>query len=96
MLDAVIRFSLRYRFLVVVISLILLVYGSYLATRNGSAAENEWNVKVEFTEDIARDWPELGQEFQIRHLANATDPNSRTFDFFIPLTNQFRVYEKNN
>jgi HME family heavy-metal exporter len=32
MLDAVIRFSLRYRFLVVVISLILLVYGSYLAT----------------------------------------------------------------
>ncbi len=32
MLDAVIRFSLRYRFLVVIISLILLVYGSYLAT----------------------------------------------------------------
>lgn len=32
MLDAVIRFSLRYRFLVVVVSLILLVYGSYLAT----------------------------------------------------------------
>ncbi len=32
MLDSVIRFSLRYRFLVVVISLILLVYGSYLAT----------------------------------------------------------------
>jgi HME family heavy-metal exporter len=32
MLDAVIRLSLRYRFLVVVISLILLVYGSWLAT----------------------------------------------------------------
>ncbi len=32
MLDAVIRFSLRYRLLVVVVSLILLVYGSYLAT----------------------------------------------------------------
>ena len=32
MLDAVIRFSLRYRFLVVIVSLILLVYGSYLAT----------------------------------------------------------------
>ncbi len=32
MLDAVIRFSLRYRFLVIVVSLILLVYGSYLAT----------------------------------------------------------------
>ncbi|MDA0660819.1 MAG: efflux RND transporter permease subunit, partial [Planctomycetota bacterium] len=32
MLDAIIRFSLRYRMLVVVISLTLLVYGSYLAT----------------------------------------------------------------
>jgi len=32
MLDSVIRFSLRYRFLVVVVSLILMVYGSYLAT----------------------------------------------------------------
>ena len=32
MLDALIRLSLRYRFLVVVVSLILLVYGSYLAT----------------------------------------------------------------
>ncbi len=33
MLDAVIRFSLRYRFLVLVISMILLVYGSFLATQ---------------------------------------------------------------
>ena len=32
MLNAVIRFSLRYRMLVVVISLALLVYGIYLAT----------------------------------------------------------------
>src|SRR5882757_10326681 len=32
MLNAVIRFSLRYRMLVVVLSLTLLVYGSYLAT----------------------------------------------------------------
>ncbi|QEG23348.1 efflux RND transporter permease subunit [Mariniblastus fucicola] len=32
MLDAVIKLSLRYRFLVIVISLILLVYGSWLAT----------------------------------------------------------------
>ena len=33
MLDTIIRFSLRYRMLVVVISLIVLVYGSYLATQ---------------------------------------------------------------
>ena len=32
MLDAIIRLSLRYRFLVIVISLILLVYGSWLTT----------------------------------------------------------------
>src|SRR6187402_3357581 len=32
MLNAVIRFSLRYRLLIVVLSLTLLVYGSYLAT----------------------------------------------------------------
>src|SRR5215207_1112679 len=32
MLNAVIRFSLRYRMLIVVISLTLLVYGTYLAT----------------------------------------------------------------
>ncbi len=33
MLDAIIKFSLRYRMLVVVISLFVLVYGSYLATQ---------------------------------------------------------------
>ncbi len=33
MLDSVIRLSLRYRFLVLVVSLILLVYGSWLATQ---------------------------------------------------------------
>src|SRR5215213_2489820 len=32
MLNAVIRFSLRYRMLIVVLSLTLMVYGSYLAT----------------------------------------------------------------
>ena len=32
MLNSIIRFSLRYRMLVVVMSLALLVYGSYLAT----------------------------------------------------------------
>src|SRR5918999_684178 len=32
MLNAVIRFSLRYRMLIVVVSLTLMVYGSYLAT----------------------------------------------------------------
>ncbi|MEC7564305.1 MAG: efflux RND transporter permease subunit [Planctomycetota bacterium] len=33
MLDGIIRYSLRYRFLVLIMSLVLLVYGSYLATQ---------------------------------------------------------------
>jgi len=64
------------------------------ASNLARAAENDWPVGVEFTEDAAKDWKTVNQEFQIRHLANTTDPTSRTFDFFIPLTNQSRSYEK--
>lgn len=64
------------------------------ASRLARAAEKNWNVGIEFSEDVAEDWSEINQEFQIRHLANTTDPNSRTFDFFIPLQNQSRVYKK--
>lgn len=66
------------------------------ASNLAKAAENDWPVDVEFTEDIAKDWEAIDPEFQIRHLANTTDPDSRTFDFFIPLANQSRVYEKDN
>lgn len=58
------------------------------------AAQNGWPVQVEFAEDNREHWPALDQSFQIRHLANSIDPVSRTFDFFIPLTNQSRGYEK--
>ena len=58
------------------------------------AAQNAWPIKVEFAEDDAQHWPPLEQTFQIRHLANTIDSASRTFDFFIPLTNQSRAYEK--
>ena len=64
------------------------------ASNLARAAKNEWPVEVEFSEDAPKDWTELKQEFQIRHLSNTTDPDSRTFDFFIPLTNQSQVYEK--
>ena len=64
------------------------------ASRLARAAEKNWDVDVEFTEDVAEDWTDFPQQFQIRHLSNTTDPNSRTFDFFIPLQNQSRVYEK--
>jgi biotin carboxyl carrier protein len=58
------------------------------------AAQNGWSIDVEFAEDDSRHWPPLEQTFRIRHLANTIDSASRTFDFFIPLTNQSRSYEK--
>lgn len=60
------------------------------------AAQNGWPIGIEFAEDDSEHWPQLDQSFQIRHLANTIDAASRTFDFFIPLTNQSRSYEKND
>src|SRR5262249_28837111 len=58
------------------------------------AAQNDWPVGVEFVEDVPERWPSLTQTFHIRHLANTVDADSRTFSFFLPLTNQSRAYEK--
>jgi hypothetical protein len=58
------------------------------------AAQNDWPVQVEFTQDDPDRWPALAQTYRIRHLANTVDPDTRTFSFFIPLTNQSRSYEK--
>ncbi|EMI17601.1 MchE protein [Rhodopirellula maiorica SM1] len=51
-------------------------------------------VQIEFAEDNAADWPVIEQTFVIRHLSNTIDPESRTFDFFVPLSNQSHAYEK--
>lgn len=51
-------------------------------------------VQIEFAEDNAADWPVVEQTFVIRHLSNTIDPDSRTFDFFVPLSNQSHAYEK--
>jgi multidrug efflux pump subunit AcrA (membrane-fusion protein) len=64
------------------------------ATLLERAAQKGWSVEAEFAEDDAGSWPTLDQNFQIRHLANTIDPASRTFGFFLPLTNQSRTYEK--
>ena len=58
------------------------------------AAQNKVPVQIEFAEDSANLWPSVQQEFQIRHLANTIDTTTRTFDFFVPLVNQSRSYEK--
>ncbi len=58
------------------------------------AAQQGWPIDVEFAEDDAETWPPLTQKFEIRHLANSVDTTSRTFGFYIPLTNQSRAYKK--
>jgi biotin carboxyl carrier protein len=58
------------------------------------AAQEKRPVEVEFAEDNEARWPELDQSFRIRHLSNSIDKNSRTFDFYIPLSNQSRTYDE--
>jgi cobalt-zinc-cadmium efflux system membrane fusion protein len=58
------------------------------------AAQKGWPIQVEFAEDDHEKWPALNEKFQIRHLANSINTTSRTFDFFIPLTNQSRSYQQ--
>ncbi|TWU22392.1 HlyD family secretion protein [Novipirellula galeiformis] len=58
------------------------------------AAEANRAVEIEFAEVNTADWPVVEQTFVIRHLSNTIDPDSRTFDFFVPLSNQSHAYEK--
>jgi multidrug efflux pump subunit AcrA (membrane-fusion protein) len=58
------------------------------------AAQNGMALKIDFAEDSSQLWPTYDQQFQIRHLSNTIDPASRTFDFFVPLLNQSRTYQK--
>ncbi|MDB2687287.1 MchE protein [Mariniblastus sp.] len=55
--------------------------------------ENGWSVGVDFVDDVPENWPKLNQRFKIRHLSNEVDPESRTFNFVVPMENQSRVYE---
>ncbi len=58
------------------------------------AAQNGTPVEIGFAEASAELWPPLDQQFQIRHFSNTIDVETRTFDFFVPLRNQLRTYEK--
>ncbi len=60
------------------------------------AAENNWPLRCSFAEDDRVDWPPFDQTLEIRHLANAINPETRTFNFFISLQNQSRAYNKDN
>ncbi len=58
------------------------------------AVQERWPIRIEFAEDDAAAWPPLDQRFEIHHIANTIDPSSRTFDFFVLLTNQSRTYTR--
>jgi len=58
------------------------------------AAQENRPIEIEFAEDEINDWPQLPQTFRIRHLSNSMNKNNRTFDFFVPLDNQSRAFEK--
>ena len=60
------------------------------------AAKQSRTVSIEFAEEGDQRWPDLNQSFAIRHLSNTIDATSRTFDFFVPLENQFQSFEKAN
>ncbi|TWT34963.1 hypothetical protein KOR42_53670 [Thalassoglobus neptunius] len=60
------------------------------------AAQHGWQIDVDFAEDAEDHWPALEQTFQIRYLSNAINTESRTFDFYIALLNQSRVYQQNH
>lgn len=60
------------------------------------AAKEGWKVEVEFLEESNDGWEKpLETAFQIRHLSNNIDPETRTFSFYLPLHNQSETYEKN-
>lgn len=58
------------------------------------ATRESWPVQLEFAEDDPTGWEPLPESFRIRHIANTIDVESRTFDFFVPLVNQSRAYER--
>jgi multidrug efflux pump subunit AcrA (membrane-fusion protein) len=60
------------------------------ATLLERAAEAGWPVRAEFAEEGG--WPTFDTGLTIRHLANAVDPASRTFAFYLPLENQSRTF----
>jgi len=58
------------------------------------AALNDWKVAVEV--DLSDDdgWPPLPVDLPIEHLANSIDPQTRTFGFYLALTNQWKAYSR--
>lgn len=58
------------------------------------AAKAGLPIEVIFEDGEGADWPALPQGLRIQHVANYIDPVNRTFSFFLPLENQWQVYEQ--
>src|SRR5439155_19144792 len=58
------------------------------------AARGNWPIQADFAEDAPTDWPAPSAPLSIRHLVNNVDPVSRTFGFYLVLSNQSRSYAK--
>jgi membrane fusion protein, heavy metal efflux system len=55
------------------------------------SVEENWPVEVDFQEDNAAEWPPIVTAFTITHISNTIDPQTRTFAFLLPLTNQSKT-----
>jgi membrane fusion protein, heavy metal efflux system len=59
------------------------------------AVSNGWEVEVEYElSEAAGSWPPLPSRIPIQHIANSVDAETRTFTFFLPLSNQWRTYDQ--
>ena len=56
------------------------------------AAKQGWKVGVDFGPQEEGDWPAAPKQLPINHVANAVDPATRTFAFYLSLKNQSQSY----
>lgn len=58
------------------------------------AAKERFPIEVAFEVSEGPEWPALPQQLHIEHVANLIDTVSRTFAFYLPLENQWHVYNQ--
>lgn len=61
-----------------------------------AAIQNGWEVEIELPPDAEADWPAMPEKLPIDHVANAIDPETRTFAFYVPLENQWESYTRDD
>jgi len=59
-----------------------------------AAVNSGWNAEVDLPTSPDGDWPELSHEFPIDRVSNSIDPATRTFGFFLALSNQQQTYSR--